>query len=148
MTILDSDDLHLKYDSCLVDSINSEIFKKTALSQGLFATSRTAGNEGQSVWMKEPFKRNNQLDQERLALSQASKQTCEWLMEFLNEAMLHFCNWIFEASIVLLIMKSFWNSKLAHTKYTWQTCWNSIQDKLLNEDPCIRFESLIMMARP
>ena len=76
-TILDFDDLRLKYESCLVDSINSEVLKNPALFQSLFAISGTAGNKGQSVWMKDPFKRNNQLDQERLALSQASKQTCK-----------------------------------------------------------------------
>ena len=74
-TILDFDNLRLKYESCLVDSINSEILKKTALSQSLFAISGTAGNKGQSAWIKDPFKRNNQLDPEKLALSQASKQT-------------------------------------------------------------------------
>jgi hypothetical protein len=131
-----------------VDSINSEILKKTVLSQSLFAISGTASNKGQSVWMKDPFKQNNQLDQERLALSQASKQTCKWLTEFLDEAALYFCNRIFEASIMSLTTKNFRDSKLAGTKYTWQTCWNSIRDKLSNEDPCILFESLITMVRP
>ena len=106
-TILDFDDLRLKYESCLVDSINSEIFKKPALSQSLFAISGTASNKGQSVWMKDPFKRNNRLDQERLALSQASKQTYKRLMEFLGESALYYCNRIFEVSVVSLITKSF-----------------------------------------
>ena len=69
MTILDFDGLHLKYESCLVDSINSDILKKTALSQSLFAISGTAGNKGQSVWIKDPFTWNSQLSQERLVLS-------------------------------------------------------------------------------
>ena len=55
MGILDFDDLCLENVSALVDSINSEVLKNPALSQSLFAISRTAGNKGQSVWMKDPF---------------------------------------------------------------------------------------------
>lgn len=69
MTILDFDDLHLKYESCLLDSINSEILKNPALSQSLFTISGMASNKGQSIWIKDPFTQNNQLPQERLALS-------------------------------------------------------------------------------
>ena len=120
-TILDFDEIRLKYESCLVDCINSEILKKTALSQSLFAISETADNKGQSVWMKDPITQNKQLSQERLALSQANKQTHKWFTEFLDEFTLYFCNRVFKESVVSLITKHFSDSKLAETKYTWQT---------------------------
>ena len=147
-TILDFDDLRLKYENCLVDSINSEVLKNPTLSQSLFAISGTAGNKGQSVWIKDPFNRNSSLSQERLALSQASKQTWNWLTDFLDEAALFYSDRIFEPSVVSLITKNFRDHKLADTKYTWHICWNSIRNKLSNEDPCILFESLITMVRP
>ena len=120
MTILDFNELRLKYEGVLVDCINTEILKNPILSQSIFAISGTAGNKGQSMWMKDPFLRNTQLNLERGALSQASKLTHKWLIEFLDEAALHYCNRIVKESPVSWITKSFRDSNLSGTHYTWQ----------------------------